>query len=122
MKARPSSFLKKLYNLYNEKFFDNKLPHDTILCFVSKLDNVKCKKNLHRRTCAVTRWYDNAPIFIFIRRTKDKSLRYIISDLLHEMVHIARPNASCNSEGVYDGAFQQEMQRLARDGAFNAIW
>jgi hypothetical protein len=111
-----------MYNFYNKQYFDNKLPQDTVCVFVPRLDNVKCKKNMHRRTCAVTRWYEDAPIIIFIRKTKDKNLRYIISDLLHEMVHIARPNAGCNSTGVYNGAFQQEMQRLARDGAFNSVW
>jgi len=119
---KKSSYLKYLYNLYNEVFFDDRLPKDTVLYFVPDIDGVKSKAAQHRRTNAVTRWYADKPIHILIRRTPEKSMRYIMGDLLHEMCHVANPRAKCSSEGVYGGVFDREMKRLAAAGAFEFIW
>ena len=116
---RASSYLKRLYNYYNKEFFDDKLPKDAELYYAPKLDKVRSAKAQHRSMCAVTYWYEDRPNAIVIRRTKTKSIRHIVSDLLHEMCHLSKPNASCEVE---HSEFQEEMKRLAKAGAFYNIW
>ena len=121
MKA--SSYLKRLYNLYNCRFFGDALPHGVKLYYAPKLDKVDTKDGKHRSTCAVTYWFENkkVPNVIVIRKTRTSNMRHIASDLLHEMCHIAKPNADCE-EKKRNSVFQKEMKRLANAGAFQNIW
>jgi hypothetical protein len=116
---RASSYLKKLYNLYNKNFFNNRLPQDTTLYYAPKLDKVKSDSHQNRSMCAVTYWFDDRPNIIVIRRTKTKSIRHIVSDLLHEMCHLSAPYSDCEKSNT---KFQREMKRLANAGAFYNVW
>lgn len=102
-----------MYNLYNAKFFDNQLPQDTTVIFVPKIGKVK---SVRKSACAITLFYEKEPPIIAIQRSKNKSWRYIVSDLIHEMAHIRHPRAE------HGKVFQNEMKRLANAGAFETIW
>lgn len=108
---RSHSYLKCLYNLYNKRFFKDKLPHDTIVFFATKIGRVK---SLKRSACAITLM--TTPRIIVIQKSKSKSMRYAMSDLLHEMVHVSKPRAE------HGKVFQDEMKRLAKEGAFEGVW
>jgi hypothetical protein len=111
MKA--SSYLKGLYNFYNYRYFNNELPKGTKLYFVSKIGK---SKSPEKSNCASTYFYADEPPVIFIQKTKVKSMRYVVADLLHEMAHVAKPRAE------HGEVFQQEMKRLAKAGAFQNVW
>ena len=118
---RASSYLSRLYNLYNERFFGNKLPKRVKLYYAPKLDKVNTKDGKHRSTCAVTYFFaDKSPIVV-IRKTPASNMRHRASDLLHEMAHISKPNADCEVQDP-NSVFQKEMKRLAKAGAFLNVW
>ena len=108
-----SSYLKGLYNLYNYMYFRNKLPKGTNLFFVSKIGK---SKSIAKSACATTYFYADSPPIILIQRSKAKSMRYVVADLLHEMCHLSKPRAG------HGKVFQQEMKRLANAGAFQDVW
>lgn len=118
---RASSYLAKLYNHYNREFFGNKLPDGVKLYYAPKLDKVNTKDGKHRSTCAVTYFYKDRPPIIVIRKTPASNMRHRASDLLHEIVHVALPEADCEDRNP-NSPFQSEMKRLAKAGAFNGIW
>jgi hypothetical protein len=118
---RASSYLAKLYNLYNQRFFAGNLPEGVRLYFAQKLDKVDTRDGKHRSTCAVTYFYKEGPPKIIIRKTATSNMRHIASDLLHEMVHISMPNADCENRN-HNSVFQKEMKRIANAGAFNQVW
>ena len=110
---RASSYLKGLYNIYNRRYFNGKLPEDTRLYFVPKIGK---SKSAEKSNCAVTYIYAEGPPAILIQKTKFKSMRYVVSDLLHEMSHLSKPRAD------HGKVFQGEMKRLADLGAFKEVW
>ncbi len=109
---RASSYLKGLYNIYNHLYFDGKLPANTKLFFVSKIGK---SNSVAKSTCAVT-YFSEPPVIVIQRTKKMKSMRYVVADLLHEMVHLAKPRAE------HGEVFQQEMKRLANAGALQNVW
>ena len=118
---RASSYLKKLYNLYNKRFFEGKLPEGVKLYYAPKLDKVNTADGKHRSTCAVTYFFADVPPIVVIRRTRTSNMRHIASDLLHELAHVAKPNADCEDKNP-NSVFQKEMKRLAKAGAFHGVW
>jgi hypothetical protein len=118
---RASSYLKKLYNLYNDRFFGGKLPKGVKLYYAPKLDKVNTNNGKHRSTCAVTYFFTDREPIIVVRKTKTSNMRHIASDLMHEMVHVAKPTADCESKRR-NSTFQNEMRRLAAAGAFHGVW
>ena len=118
---RASSYLARLYNHYNREFFDGKLPEGVKLYYAPKLDKVDTRDGKHRSTCAVTYFYKEAPPKIIIRKTATSNMRHIASDLLHEMVHVAKPETDCEDRNP-DSVFQKEMKRIAKAGAFQNVW
>ena len=120
-KPRASSYLAKLYNHYNREFFGGALPSGVKLYFAPKLDKVDTKDGKHRSTCAITYFYKEAPPKIVIRKTATSNMRHLASDLLHEMVHISKPNANCEAQSP-NSTFQKEMKRIAKAGAFQNVW
>ncbi len=109
---RASSYLKGLYNFYNYKHFGGKLPQETKLFFVSKIGK---SKSVAKSTCAVT-YFSNPPVIAIQRTPRMKSMRYVVSDLLHEMSHLSKPRAG------HGKVFQDEMKRLANEGVFQNVW
>lgn len=118
---RASSYLAKLYNHYNREFFGGRLPDGVKLYYSPKLDKVNTKDGKHRSTCAVTYFYKNASPKIVIRKTTTSNMRHIASDLLHEMVHVSKPDADCEDKNP-NSEFQREMKRVAKAGAFQNVW
>lgn len=118
---RANSYLARLYNHYNREFFDGKLPDGVKLYYAARLDKVNTKDGKHRSTCAVTYFYKEGPPKIVIRKTPASNMRHRASDLLHEMCHIAVPEAECEDKDP-NSPFQKEMKRLAKAGAFQNVW
>ena len=118
---RASSYLKKLYNIYNRRFFEDTLPVGVKFYYAPKLDKVNTDDGKHRSTCAVTYFNGDKPPVVVIRRTETSNMRHIASDLLHEMCHIAKPNMDCEAKSS-NSVFQKEMKRLANAGAFMGVW
>jgi hypothetical protein len=108
---RASSYLKGLYNMYNALYFRNKLPQATKLYFVHKIGR---SRSIAKSACATT--YLSDPPVIVIQKSKTKSMRYVIADLLHEMAHCSKPRAE------HGKVFQDEMKRLANAGAWLNVW
>ena len=106
-------YLQKLYRQYNKKYFGGKLPAIRIN-FVSPADMKK--SGLGRGTCAVTCFENGVAVAVYISITRYKTWRYIKSDILHELCHIAHPKAE------HGPVFENEMKRLASAGAFKGIW
>lgn len=69
----------------------------------------------------MTYFYKDSPPVIVIRKTATSNMRHIASDLLHEMVHISKPEADCEDKKP-DSVFQKEMKRIANAGAFQNVW
>ena len=111
----------RLYNHYNREFFGGRLPDGVKLYYAPRLDKVNTKDGKHRSTCAVTYFYKEGPPKIIIRKTPASNMRHRASDLLHEMVHVAKPNADCEAQDP-NSVFQKEMKRLAKAGAFLNVW
>ena len=109
---RASSYLKGLYNVYNQKHFGDKLPKDTKLFFVPKIGK---SDSVAKSTCAVT-YFSDPPVIAIQRTRKMKSMRYVVADLLHEMCHLSKPRAE------HGEVFQAEMKRLADENAFLNVW
>ena len=99
--------------MYNALYFNNELSPDTKLYFAVKIGR---SKSVEKSNCAVTYMYPDKPPVIIIQKTKYKSMRYVVADLLHEMAHLAKPNAS------HGEVFQSEMRRIADKGAFKNVW
>ena len=89
--------------------------------YAPKLDKVNTSDGKHRSTCAVTYFFKDRSPVVVVRKTKTSNMRHIASDLLHEMAHIAKPNADCEDQTPHS-EFQNEMKRLAKAGAFQNIW
>lgn len=111
MRSHP--WLKRLYREYNKKYFDNKLPNDIWVIFGGARDWRTAK--LSKNTCAATFFEDHKPIGIAIRYYRFKTGPYVKSDLLHEMIHVARPRVG------HGRTFKQEVRRLAALGALDNI-
>jgi hypothetical protein len=109
---RASSYLKGLYNFYNDKYFAGELPQDTKLFFVHKIGK---SSSVAKSNCAIT-YFTNPPVIAIQRTKKMKSMRYVVADLLHEMSHLSKPRAE------HGEVFQEEMKRLAEAGAFQDVW
>jgi len=118
---RASSYLAKLYNHYNREFLGGRLPDGVKLYYAPKLDKVNTKDGKHRSTCAVTYFFADKPPVIVIRKTQTSNMRHRASDLLHEMVHVAKPDADCEAQDPMS-VFQKEMKRIAKAGAFQNVW
>jgi hypothetical protein len=110
--VQSNPYLKRLYRFYNKKYFNGELP-DIWLIFGQA--RVWKKARLGKRTCAATFFEDGHPIGIAIRYYETKNFGYIRADLLHELIHVARPKAG------HGRAFKQELRRLMMAGAFDDI-
>jgi hypothetical protein len=111
-----NSYLKRLYNEYNKKYFYGKLPN----IVVGYVTTRQLKRDrVQKGTCAFTSFDPKVrtmPIAIGIHFDRSKSMTYIKADLLHEMAHVANPRAN---HGL---VFQKEMKRIAQAGAFVGVW
>ena len=111
-----NSYLKRLYNQYNKKYFDGRLPNILVGYVTTRqLKQARVKKG----TCAFTSFdpkFTTIPVAIGIHFNRSKSMTYIKADMLHEMAHVANPRAN------HGPVFQKEMKRIAQAGAFIDVW
>ncbi len=111
-----NAYLKRLYNMFNKKYFYGDLPDIVVGYATTK----QFKSNrVKRGTCAFTSYDDEKhtkAVAIVIHTHPGKSMAHIKSDLIHEIAHVAHPRAD------HGKAFQDEMKRLAQAGAFEGIW
>lgn len=95
--------LRRWYNLYNRKYFGNRLPKDIKIGF----------KNF--RAKLIGECTSGESIYINTRVRWSKTI--CKATLLHEMVHLELPDHM--GHGV---TFQKRMLQLARAGAMKKLW
>lgn len=93
--------LKRLYNLYNRKWFNGELPHDVSIIW-APLDTAHGKCYPKDRVIIM-----DPPL-----QSNGRFLRII---LLHEMVHMRVPRAT------HGKRFQSEIDRLFAAGAYRGL-
>ncbi len=114
-KSRPN--LERLYQHYNRKWFNEKLPDNCVLIW-------------DRKRCEREKWYGEAdktmnhPVIRIAYSIRNRPTQ-IRCTLLHEMVHIKLwvQGVGMGREMDWHGPeFDSEMLKLARQGAFHGIW
>lgn len=101
--------LRALYLKLNKKFFSNRLPKDLPVYFCDKLtDNLGT-------TAISTQTF--RPLYMKITKRIAFSFRLCYSTVLHEMVHVMRPEKRGHRRW-----FDREMLRLVKRGAMNGQW
>ena len=93
--------LKRLYNTYNRKYFDNRLPQDTQIMW-APMDSAhgKCWQDEH---------------IIHLDPPLQANVRFARIILLHEMCHLACP------ESHHGKDFHREIARLFAAGAYKGL-
>jgi len=99
--------LKVWYDQYNEQYFQNKLPHDTVIDFSE-----------HGPYMATTSTSDGVHFRIAFNEKYAVAARYDHVTLLHEMCHIATPGEEEN-EG-HGPRWRTCMLVVEAEGAFRA--
>lgn len=95
-----------LYAAYNQKYFQNKLPHNVAIFWATKDKiGVDC----------MARCYHTAPAIVMLDELKEFPCVAQLS-LLHEMVHLEFPKAGHGKK------FVGRMRQLAKQGAFDKLW
>ena len=95
--------LKNVFDYYNRKYFNNKLPKDWVIEF--------------RRTHFLGYCdFDSEEIILNSSWAYRSGTKLWRATLLHEMCHLACPGTTHGKE------WQQEMLRIAKLGAFNKVW
>jgi hypothetical protein len=95
--------LDRTYARYNRLYFRNSLPRNTIVKFGRLSD------------CIAEVTWAEPPIIVIHKRFRPWK-KLVLFSLLHEMAHLG-------SEDFGHGqAWQREMMRLARAGAFATLW
>jgi predicted SprT family Zn-dependent metalloprotease len=98
--------LERTYRRYNRKYFGNRLP---------------------KHTDMLLRWgniagmgYQMGDEIVINRKDRSRDSVWKLT-LLHEMCHLALPNAK-PTDGFHGRDFQKEMLRLAKAGALKGLW
>lgn len=103
--------LKHWYDKYNKQWFEGILPNHTVLYWEPLVEDGV--------TCPVYE-VDHGQFLIKIDPSLKGVPSYFKIILLHEMVHLSLwPKHPRSQHGKL---FQQEMKRLANEGAFKALW
>lgn len=108
--------LKRLYDDYNRRYFDNKLPKQARI--------VPSRRMPKRSALGTTEYnpkYGEQAFCVKINYKLEKMLDIAKLTLLHEMCHIKLLNYEKNSF-IHGKQFNQEMRRLANIGAFDGLW
>lgn len=103
-------WLASVYAEYNAQYFGDSLPKDTLTCWSEEgsIESVVFYAlTLHVR-----------PVQVYFS-PKIKHLEAVLRmTMLHEMVHVKLGRSSAE----HGKAFQKEMLRLAKRGAFQSLW
>ena len=104
--------LKKIYDTYNRKFFNNQLPRDTQIGYNDEIEGK------HGLTLGIEDEETHHRFFIiYISPTTHTDMGQKRLTILHEMCHVRlHPLTNHGRE------FQEEMKRLAMRDAFKEIW
>jgi hypothetical protein len=104
--------LKKIYNTYNRKFFDNTLPHDTQIGYNDEMEGK------HGLTLGI---FDDESnhlfFFIYISPTTHSDKAQLKLTVLHECAHV-----KLYPYMKHGKRFEEEMYRLAGRGAMKGLW
>jgi hypothetical protein len=109
--------LQQYYDLYNEWYFDGRLPPLVTLRF-GYLGNMLGHTSRFRRLKARCSAGDGFGIVIALR-DKD-SRRHWLLTLVHEMVHVEQ--RLCHDCDARNRKFNGRMRGLAAEGAFDGLW
>jgi len=101
--------LQKLFSIYNEIHFGGKLPSVRV--------NWSWDETRQGRFGSVHRDSGAIAIASDLRRY----LKFAASTLLHEMCHLCLKHSGVKRD-LHGSAFQAQMLRLAKEGAFQALW
>ena len=114
-KAHRSSWLKKLYNQYNKRYWAGKLP-DLEVGYMTTAQVSRYR--IDKKTCAFTTFDDKVhtkPLAVIVILHEHKAIPHSKVDLLHEMCHVAKPRAT------HGKVFKQEVRRIAALGALDEV-
>ena len=97
--------LRRAYEEYNRKYFENKLPEvDEVVLRWSKRELSICG-------------YNKGDEIVINRKDRKRDSIWKMT-LLHEMCHLATEH----EQALHGKLWKKEMRRLARIGAFDKIW
>jgi hypothetical protein len=100
--------LKNVYLHYNELYFGDELPNIPVIY-----------KKLPETTAArteFTKFFTPVRIAIDKRLKNERLQKYVLTSLLHEMIHVMLRGSFCGSQ-----EFIREIRRLANEGAFDDL-
>jgi hypothetical protein len=112
-------WLKLQYDIFNKRYFGNKLPVDAAVIWSSK--------TTHKRAAQLLVWthtLEDTEICLNPMMKKLGAECRALQSLLHEMCHL-HLRVQGKSTRVFAGhgfLWQKEMKRLAIVGAFRTIW
>lgn len=113
---RSDRTLLRLYRLVNKKFFDNTLPHDTCVRYLSEREQEKFEEKYFGWTSHLkdTNQEDGYHTYcIVISKSKNPGRTAIAATLVHEMVHVAT-----EMRDDHGPAFEAWRQTIADRGIF----
>ena len=125
IKYNTNAGLRRIYDQYNDKYFDGSLPvSDIIVSYWNPKD--KYRGQTVRSFAAFTDIDPNGPIVLVVNTTlRDNGMeKYVRMSMLHEMCHIhlwvlGEPRRVYSAHG---NKFNSEMERLAKEHAFRGLW
>jgi hypothetical protein len=108
--------LRKIYNFYNKKLFNNELPKDIVF-----RKNTTAKKYIAQ---ARARWRNNKYVFImdYTPSGFSRDVPYMCNTIIHEMIHILHFKRLCLDKDVnyrnssHGPLFVKEMEKFNRLG------
>jgi hypothetical protein len=102
--------IQKDYAFYNDLFFDNKLPKNTLVTYanIPGFMGLTFECGEQKKMCIV------------IDRASNSVSRVAKMTLLHEMIHVKLWNVI--DFDIHGTEFQNEMHRLANEHAFDELW
>ena len=113
--VRSDKCLKRWYRLINKKFFDNELPNNVCVRWISELEQEKFEDMYFAWTSKLQGPHSYC---IVISKTKNPGKTAVLATLSHEMCHVAT-----GMKDDHGPAFEAQRQKIADRGIFkkNAI-
>ena len=117
-RSEASKILHDTYTVFNEEYFEDKLPKDTItVCTNESIKTMDAQ--------AQTMPDMNGRLRIEVAKEFCAGDKVYLPLLLHEMVHVELWGTNEDSpwnDTIHGKAFHKEMRRLADAGAFDDLW
>lgn len=105
--------LQYMYEVYNEEYFDNKLPKDTKVIYTTPIPDAMAQGETFKIGDSYVIWID---------AHYDNSMGVASETELHEMCHVKLPWDIPDGIDGHGPKFQACMHNLADQGAFEGLW